>query len=173
MRVDKPALSQAVLPSLAKVGIKQIDKVQGSTRLDCARTTERPRTLNERRRLYLLARLIVKRQYRKRLTLQVLAKALATSPRQLQRAYTQFGEQGFREDLMSRRITAASELLSTTQIPVGEVARLVGYSRAAHFAQAFRAIHGATPTSYRANQQRQPTPGAHPLQPRKGMRSLT
>ena len=46
----------------------------------------RPQTVAERRRLYLQARLAVKRHYASTLTLQVLARALATSPRQIQRA---------------------------------------------------------------------------------------
>jgi hypothetical protein len=50
----------------------------------------RPHTLGERRRLYLLARLIVKRYHRKHLTLDMVAKTLAISPRQLQRVYAQF-----------------------------------------------------------------------------------
>jgi AraC-like DNA-binding protein len=50
----------------------------------------RAQTLEARRRLYLLARLIVARNYRRPLTLAVVAGALASSPRQLQRAYAQF-----------------------------------------------------------------------------------
>ena len=61
----------------------------------CARTRSRPR-----RRLYLLARVVVARHYRRRLTLAVVARALASSPRQVQRAYAQFGEMTFQEDLL-------------------------------------------------------------------------
>ncbi|HEX4837143.1 MAG TPA: helix-turn-helix transcriptional regulator [Solirubrobacteraceae bacterium] len=129
-------------------------------------------TLRERRRLYLTARLIVKRHYAQPLTLTLLAKTLASSPRQLQRAYTQFGEQSFREDLQARRMAAATELLATTAIPVVEVARRVGYSKGSHFAQVFRATHDITPAAYRTGQH-QPTPGAHPLPPGKQTRSLT
>ena len=52
----------------------------------------RPDTEAARRRLYLHARVVVARHYRRRLTLPVVAGALASSPRQLQRAYAQFGE---------------------------------------------------------------------------------
>ena len=62
----------------------------------------RPGTLAERRRLYLLARLLVKRRYREHLTVEVVAKTLASSPRQLQRAYVQFGRGTFREDLLAK-----------------------------------------------------------------------
>lgn len=109
----------------------------------------RPHTVRERRRLYLLARLIIDRHYRRPLTLDVVAKALASSPRQLQRAYAQFGEGSFREDLVARRMAAAAELLSQPAIPVRDVARLVGYRQPPHFAQAFRRRYGVSPARYR------------------------
>ena len=77
------------------------------------------------------------------LTLAAVARALASSPRQLQRAYAQFGETTFREDLRTRRMAAAAELLiEQPAIPVGDVARLVGFRQAPHFAQAFRRRYG-------------------------------
>lgn len=110
----------------------------------------RPSTLGERRRLYLHARLVVKRYYRRALTLETVAKALASSPRQLQRAYAQFGELTFHDDLVHRRMDAATELLSLPSIPVREVAQRVGYSHAPHFARAFRQRYGVSPSTYRA-----------------------
>jgi len=113
----------------------------------------RRHTLRERRRLYLLARLIVKRHYRKPLTLEVVAKALASSPRQLQRAYAQFGSGTFRDDLLARRLVAAAELLSQPAIPVRDVARLVGYHQPPHFARTFRRRYGVSPSVFRAERQ--------------------
>jgi AraC-like DNA-binding protein len=49
-----------------------------------------PQTLHARRRLYLLARVLVARHYRRELTLALVARSLASSPRQLQRAYAQW-----------------------------------------------------------------------------------
>ena len=110
----------------------------------------RPHTLASRRRLYLLSRVIVQRHYRQELTLERVARALASSPRQLQRAYAQFGRLTFREDLHARRMDAAAELLTEQQaIPVGDVARLVGYRHAPHFARAFRRRYGLAPAVFR------------------------
>jgi AraC-like DNA-binding protein len=110
----------------------------------------RPHTLAARRRLYLLARLIVARHYRRPLTLAVVAAALASSPRQLQRAYEQFGEETFSEDLFARRMAAAADLLIEQRaIPVSDVARLVGYRQASHFACAFRRRYGLSPARFR------------------------
>ena len=107
-------------------------------------------TLDTRRRLYLLARVVVARHYRQPLTLVGVAEALSSSPRQLQRAYAQFGETTFEEDLRARRMSAAAELLIEQRaIPVRDVARLVGYRQAPHFATAFRRRYGLSPASFR------------------------
>lgn len=110
----------------------------------------RPQTLVERQRLYLLARVVVARHYRRPLTLAAVAGALASSPRQVQRAYEQFGEISFSEDLFSRRMSAAAELLIDQRaIPVSDVARLVGYRHRSHFASAFRRHYGLSPARFR------------------------
>jgi AraC-like DNA-binding protein len=109
----------------------------------------RAHTLKEHRRLYLQARLVIERHYRKALTVPIVARALATSPRQVQRAYERFGESTFREDLLARRMRAAAELLVQPAIPVGDVARLVGYRQSSHFAKAFRSRYGISPARFR------------------------
>jgi AraC family transcriptional regulator, regulatory protein of adaptative response / methylphosphotriester-DNA alkyltransferase methyltransferase len=110
-----------------------------------------PETLAARRRLYMLARVVVARHYRRELTLALVARAVASSPRQLQRAYAQFGELSFREDLHARRMAAAATLLlEQRSIPVRDVARLVGYSQPPHFARAFRRRYGLSPARFRA-----------------------
>jgi AraC family transcriptional regulator of adaptative response / methylphosphotriester-DNA alkyltransferase methyltransferase len=110
----------------------------------------RSQTLEMRRRTYLLARVVVARHYRQPLTLDAVAAAVSSSPRQLQRAYAQFGETTFKEDLLARRMTVAAELLIEQRaIPVRDVARLVGYRQAPHFAQMFRRRYGLPPASFR------------------------
>jgi len=110
----------------------------------------RSQTLESRRLLYLQARVIVARHYRRHLTLPLLARSLASSPRELQRAYAQFGTLTFREDLQARRLGAAAELLAgQPSIPVADVARLVGYSQAPHFGRVFGARYGLSPGRFR------------------------
>jgi AraC-like DNA-binding protein len=114
----------------------------------------RPETIRSRQRLYLLARVVVARHYRRELTLEMVARALCSSPRQLQRAYAQFGEESFSEDLRARRMVAAAELLMEQRsIRVAEVARLVGYSHSSHFAKAFKRRYGCSPARFRAARQ--------------------
>lgn len=109
----------------------------------------RPDTFDSRRRLYLLARLVVARNYRRPLTLAAVAKALSSSPRQLQRAYAQF-EDSFHEDLLARRMSVAAQLLvEQRSLPIADVARLVGYRQASAFAQAFRRRYRLSPHLFR------------------------
>jgi len=111
----------------------------------------RTQTASERRRLYEQARALVASDHRGELTLGALSRALASSPRQLQRAYAQCGETTFREELVTRRMrTAAQLLVEQRSMAVGDVARLVGYSEGTHLARAFRRRYGLSPASFRS-----------------------
>lgn len=47
------------------------------------------------------------------------------------------------------RIDQAEHLLAYTDLPVGEVAKAVGYTAAGHFAELFRSAKGILPLEYR------------------------
>jgi len=133
----------------------RLDAVPPAARAHRPRVTcHRPHTLNDRHRLYLLARVAIKRHYRRPLTVTAVARALASSPRQLQRAYSQFSDSTFHEDLTARRMDAAAELLSKPAIPVRDVASRVGYCHASHFARAFQQRYGVSPSAFRAESSR-------------------
>ncbi|HEX5852704.1 MAG TPA: helix-turn-helix transcriptional regulator [Solirubrobacteraceae bacterium] len=101
-------------------------------------------------RTYLLSRVVVARHYRHELTLEMVAGAVSSSPRQIQRAYAQCGDTTFREDLLARRMSVAAELLLEQRaIPVATVARLVGYCHGPHFAREFRRRYGLSPARFR------------------------
>jgi AraC-like DNA-binding protein len=115
----------------------------------------RANTFRERRRLYLLARVVVARHHnRSDLTLTTVAGALCCSSRQLQRAYAQFGERTFHEELVARRMAVAAQLLCERDLAIAEVMRLVGYRHPAHFAATFRRCHGLPPARFREQVQR-------------------
>ena len=105
--------------------------------------------MSERRRMYLRACALIEHGYRRPLTVSAVAAILAISPRQLQRVFEQFGSRTFREELLWRRMTAASELLAHPTPPLAEVPRLIGYSRRPTFARNFRRCHGVSPSAYR------------------------
>jgi AraC family transcriptional regulator of adaptative response / methylphosphotriester-DNA alkyltransferase methyltransferase len=118
----------------------------------------REHTLIAQRTLYARARSIVAREYRTELTLERLARMLASSPRQLQRAYAQLGDgAGFRADLRARRLSAAAELLATQPaLAVADVARLAGYGSAPALTRAFRVRYRQTPARFRAQPRGRP-----------------
>ena len=99
--------------------------------------------------MYRLARLTVMRSYHRPLTLEEVAGPLSL-PRQVQRAYAEFGASTFHDDLSRRRLDAAARLLLGASIPVSDVARRVGYRQSSHFARAFRRRYRVSPSAYRA-----------------------
>ena len=93
---------------------------------------------------------IVEREYGSDLCLDDIARRLATSRRQLQRAYAEIGNTTFRAHLTAVRMDKAAEMLTTRALSVREVAHRVGYRQQAQFAKAFRRRHGVAPSAYRA-----------------------
>jgi transcriptional regulator GlxA family with amidase domain len=83
------------------------------------------------------------------LTLASVAASIATSPRQLQRAFAENGATSFRRELRRVRMERAARLLLGSALPVARVARAVGYRQPAQFAKAFRRHHGRPPSAFR------------------------
>jgi AraC family transcriptional regulator, regulatory protein of adaptative response / methylphosphotriester-DNA alkyltransferase methyltransferase len=111
---------------------------------------QRPATVALRSSLYEDAVAIVEREYGSELGLDQIARRVASSRRQLQRAYAEVGDTTFREHLTAVRMERAAELLGRRNLTVREVARRVGYRQPAQFAKAFRRHHGAAPSDFRA-----------------------
>jgi AraC family transcriptional regulator of adaptative response / methylphosphotriester-DNA alkyltransferase methyltransferase len=111
---------------------------------------QRPATVQLRSSLYEDAVAIVDREYAGELSLDDIARRVASSRRQLQRAYAEIGHTTFREHLTGVRMERAAELLARRSVTVREVARQVGYRQPAQFAKAFRRHHGSSPSDFRA-----------------------
>jgi AraC family transcriptional regulator, regulatory protein of adaptative response / methylphosphotriester-DNA alkyltransferase methyltransferase len=111
---------------------------------------QRPSTTRLRASLLAEANAIVEREYASDLALDDLARRVATSRRQLQRAYAEIGHTTFREHLTRVRMQRAAELLTRRGMTVREVARRVGYRQPAQFAKAFRRHQGLAPSAFRA-----------------------
>jgi transcriptional regulator GlxA family with amidase domain len=116
----------------------------------------RARTAEGLTGLYRESCAIVLRHYRRPLTVAVVARALASSPRQLQRAFDEVGKTSFSAYLREVRLRNAAELLSRQPLTVRQVALLAGYRQPAHFAKAFRRRYGVTPARYRDRARRAP-----------------
>jgi transcriptional regulator GlxA family with amidase domain len=111
--------------------------------------TQRPSTVRLRTSLLEEANAIVEREYAEDLSLDDIARRVASSRRQLQRAYSEIGDTTFREHLARVRMERAAEMLATRTLTVREVAHRVGYRQPAQFAKAFRRHRGVAPSDYR------------------------
>ena len=113
--------------------------------------TQRASTIRLRTSLFQEAAEIVDREYASDLSLDDIARRVASSRRQLQRAYAEIGETTFRDHLTRVRMQKAAEMLATRALTVREVAHRVGYRQPAQFAKAFRRYQGVAPSDFRAN----------------------
>jgi AraC-like DNA-binding protein len=113
--------------------------------------TQRPATVRLRTSLFHDAVAIVEQEYASELSLDDIARRVASSRRQLQRAYAEIGDTTFREHLTRVRMQRAAELLTRRGMTVREVARRVGYRQPAQFAKAFRRYQGLAPSAFRSS----------------------
>lgn len=106
-------------------------------------------TVERRQALFDEAVAIIERDYARQIDLNTVAAEIATSRRQLQRAFAEVGGTSFRTHLAEVRMRHALELLRAGGIPVRQVAHRVGYRQPAQFAKTFRRHHGAPPSSFK------------------------
>jgi AraC family transcriptional regulator, regulatory protein of adaptative response / methylphosphotriester-DNA alkyltransferase methyltransferase len=118
----------------------------------------RPATIRHRTSLFEDATAIVETEFASDLSLDDIARRVASSRRQLQRAYAEIGNTTFREHLTRVRMERAADLLASGGLTVREVARRVGYRQPAQFAKTFRRHIGAVPSVYRARARRRGEP---------------
>ena len=83
-----------------------------------------------------------------RISVARVAREIATSTRQLQRAFAEAGGTTVRRELYRVRMERAAELLTDRSRPIKDVATAVGYRQSAQFAKAFRRYHGVSPSSF-------------------------
>ena len=110
---------------------------------------QRPATVRHRTSLFEEATAIVDTEFGAELSLDDIARRVASSRRQLQRAYAEIGRTTFREHLTAVRMERAGEMLAGRGPTVREVAHRVGYRQPAQFAKAFRRHHGVSPSTFR------------------------
>ena len=118
--------------------------------------TQRLSTIRLRTSLFEEAARIIEHEYAEDLSLDDIAHRVASSRRQLQRAFAEVGRTTFRQHLAKVRMTRAAELLAAGSMPVREVAHRVGYRQPAQFAKAFRRHVGVAPSDFRARRGARP-----------------
>jgi AraC family transcriptional regulator of adaptative response / methylphosphotriester-DNA alkyltransferase methyltransferase len=110
----------------------------------------RASTVQRRRDLYRDGLVVIARRYGDDdLSLASVAREIATSRRQLQRAFAEAGGTSFSRELQRVRMARAAQLLLDGSLPVQDVAAAVGYRQAAQFAKVFRRHQGVPPSSFR------------------------
>ncbi|MGW2939174.1 helix-turn-helix transcriptional regulator [Streptomyces sp. NPDC001156] len=80
---------------------------------------------------------------------EALAAAHSVSTRTVHRMFASSGGT-FREAVRSRRLAAACEDLTTTDLAVAAIAARWGFADASHFTRTFRSAYGQAPSAYRA-----------------------
>lgn len=120
----------------------------------------RPGTIRLRTTLLEDACAIIDAEYATDLSLDVIAHRVASSRRQLQRAFSEIGHTTFREHLTRVRMQRAAEMLASRSMTVRDVAQRVGYRQPAQFAKAFRRHVGTVPSAYRSARYNGGSPGA-------------
>ena len=118
----------------------------------------RPSTHESRAAIFRDAVAILEREFPYPLTVEEIARRVASSPRQLQRAFAEVGGVGFRTLLARIRMARAAELLVSTEVPVKSIGQFVGYQQPSQFAKAFKRIYGASPSEYRVARVARPHP---------------
>lgn len=124
---------------------------------------QRPATVRHRTTLFDEACAIVEEEFADDLALDDIARRVASSRRQLQRAYAEIGDTTFRDHLTAVRMRRAADLLASRTLTIREIAHRVGYRQPAQFAKAFRRHHGVAPSDYRARTRFAAAAAAEPL----------
>jgi AraC-like DNA-binding protein len=115
----------------------------------------RASTVQRRRDLYRDALEVIRRRHGDPdLSLARVAREIATSRRQLQRALAEVGGTSFSRELQRVRMAHAAKLLLEGTLPIQTVAGAVGYRQAAQFAKVFRRHQGLSPSSFRRSSDR-------------------
>lgn len=132
---------------------------------------ERHRKLNERETVFLsetdramLQSLTayIHDHYADQLTIEMLAKIACMGTTKLKRCFKVHYRCTIADYIQRIRIDHAEHLLAYTDLPVGEVAKAVGYTAAGHFAELFRRTKGTLPLEYRKRMQERKTSLHHP-----------
>ncbi|MGN0394172.1 MAG: helix-turn-helix domain-containing protein [Coprococcus sp.] len=82
-------------------------------------------------------------------TVRDIADTVNICPRECQRIFSRYLHYSPMEYIRRRRIFTAAQLLSTTDIPVTDIALDCGFASSSYFSKQFKALVGSTPVEYR------------------------
>ena len=93
----------------------------------------------------------IDQNYTQPITLQTIAEALNTSPYYISHVFKEMSGYSPMQYLLRRRIGEAQTLLITTDLPVTQIAGMVGYDTQSYFNLQFSKHVGMPPKKYRQN----------------------
>lgn len=99
---------------------------------------------------------VIDRRHAEPLSLRDVARELAVSAGHLTSAMRRRTGRTVQDWITERRMAEARRLLEDPELPVGEVARRVGFPDQGYFARLFRKVHGVSPRAWREQEPRDP-----------------
>lgn len=88
--------------------------------------------------------------YRPELTVDLIARTIGISRVTLYRRFMEEAGVSPTDYIKSRRLIRASQMLTSTDLPVSQIAYSVGYNDPLYFSKSFRSFFSKSPTEYRA-----------------------
>lgn len=95
---------------------------------------------------------LLEERYTEKLELAEIARQVSMNPSYLSNLFKRETGKGVVEYLTEYRMKRAGDLLRRTDLPVGEVARRVGYDNIFYFSRVFKRFHELSPSEYKHGQ---------------------
>ncbi len=127
-------LLQVLIVQLMRETNVSPEKTEQATRRECA-----------------VAKWYIDAHFKEKITLDLLAKVAGVNKFYLSHAFA--GEYGIPpiKYLTQKRIDESRYLLASTDLPLGRIVQMLGFSSPSYFAQMFRRTEGLSPSEYRAH----------------------
>ena len=94
----------------------------------------------------------VQRNFMNDITIGDIAQTCACSESTVSHLFRQYAGKAVKKYIAELRISQAKKLLSTSDLPIGTVAQMCGFSNIGYFPTAFKKAVGVSPTEYRRRQ---------------------
>lgn len=93
--------------------------------------------------------MFIQEHYTEKVTLAMLAEEFHLSEKYVSRYFVENFHLPFSNYVIHLRLTEARKLLETTEIPVTDIALMVGFSNVSYFIRSFKSAYGTSPLKYR------------------------
>lgn len=113
---------------------------------------EKPKTANSMMTYHVEnAKTFIENNYHNKITVTDVAKAIHIDDRYLYNLFVRLENTTPKQYIDTQRILAAKRLLTSTALPITEIARAVGFDDVCIFSKFFKKRAGVSPTKYRSN----------------------